>query len=176
MVRVRSATCSPSLDHRPALSRTAQPLSKWSARKRPFRLRSMKRLVLQLFIGMKLVLQVTGLGRQADIYVGFARGWRYPPFLLQALRRCGSPVLEVPSSDVGVMLREDGLWNVLLRTRILRVGAAPTAPVVVASDPDTIAPSCRSPVRLSIDWFSPDARADGIVMPYFPHPSLRVYD
>jgi hypothetical protein len=133
-------------------------------------------LAVRLVIGLKRAAERIGLRRRADVYVECAAEWRYPTFLLRALRRCDVGVIEVPARHALSAWGADGFWNFLLRTRLVPTGAAPTAPVVIAREPDDVTGRIRSRVRVSVDWFSEDVRRDGLVMPYFAHPSLQRLD
>jgi hypothetical protein len=130
---------------------------------------STRLLVVRVVIGLKRAVEAIGVRRQADIYVDCVADWRYPAFLLRSLRRCGRPVLEVPARDAIMAWGADGFRNFVFRTRLLPERTEPTAPVVVTRDPERLGGTARSRVRVSIDWFSSDARAAGLVMPYFPH-------
>lgn len=129
-------------------------------------------LAVRLVIRLKAALS----RRSGDVYVDCAGEWRYPTFLLRALRRCGDPRLEVPARDAVMAWNAVGLRDFLLRTRVLPEGAFPSAPVVVGRDPQLVPGERRSRVRVSVDWFAPETRAGGLVMPYFVHPELRRYE
>jgi hypothetical protein len=130
-------------------------------------------LAVRLVIGLKRAAEAVRLRRRADVYVDCVEGWRYPVFLLRSLRRCDIRVIEVPARHALPAWGADGFWNFVLRTRLLPPGAEPTAPVVVARAPDDVPGRARSRVRISVDWFSSESRAEGIVMPYFAHPDLQ---
>jgi hypothetical protein len=130
-------------------------------------------LAVRLVIGLKRAAERIGLRRRADVYVECVAEWRYPTFLLRALRRCDVEVIEVPARNAVSAWGADGFRNFLLRTRLVPTGADPTAPVVIAREPGDVQGRIRSRVRVSVDWFSEDARRDGLVMPYFAHPNLQ---
>lgn len=136
----------------------------------------MSSLTLRIAVRAKVVLERLGLRPRADVYVGFARGWRYPAHLIRTLRCAGGLVLEVPRDDLWLVAREGGLLDVILRTRTLPSAARPTAPVVIDREPTVVAPACPVPVTLSIAWFSRPLRPDTIAMPYFKHPSMWRFD
>jgi hypothetical protein len=133
-------------------------------------------LAVRLVIGLKRAAERIGLRRRADVYLECVGEWRYPAFLLRALRHCDVGVVEVPARYALSAWGADGLWNFLLRTRLVPATADPTAPVVIAREPDDVRGRIRSRVRISVDWFSEDARRDGLVMPYFAHPNLQRLD
>jgi hypothetical protein len=133
-------------------------------------------LAVRLVIGLKRAAETIGLRRCADVYVECIGEWRYPVFLLRALRRCDVGVIEVPSQDALASWGADGFWNFMLRTRLLPAGTDATAPVVIAREPDAVKGEIRSRVRISVDWFSEDARRRGLLMPYFAHPNLQRLD
>ena len=130
-------------------------------------------LAVRLVIGLKRVSQAMRLRRRADVYVDCVAEWRYPSFLMRALRRCDVRVLEVPERAALASWGADGFWNFVLRTRLLPAGEEPTAPVVIAREPDGLGEHARSRIRISVDWFSRDARENNLVMPYFAHPDLQ---
>jgi hypothetical protein len=124
-------------------------------------------LAVRLVIGLKRAAEAARLRRRADVYVDRIDGWRYPTFLLRSLRRCGVGVVEVPARHALTAWGADGFWNFVLRTRLLATGEQPTAPVVVAREPDAFgAAHARSRVRISVDWFSSESRSSALVMPY----------
>jgi Glycosyl transferases group 1 len=132
-------------------------------------------LAVRLVIRLKLATQAVGLRRRGDVYVDCTGDWRYPAFLLAALRRCGDFVLEFPERDAVMAWGADGFRNFLLRSRIVSGSGAPTAPVIVAREASAIPGEPRSRVRVSVDWFSPDLQQRDLVMPYFVHPALNRY-
>lgn len=134
---------------------------------------SLRMSAVRLVIRLKLAAQRLGVVRRADVYVGCAGEWRYPSFLLPSLRFCGYRRIEVRVEDAVMAWSADGRRNFLLRTRLVREAADVTAPVVVARDPSVVPGERRARVPVSADWFSSEARAQGIVMPYFSHPALR---
>jgi hypothetical protein len=130
-------------------------------------------LAVRLVIGLKRVSEAMRLRRRADVYVDCVAEWRYPAFLMRALRRCDIGVVEVPERAALASWGADGFWNFVLRTRLLPAGEEPTAPVVIAREPDGLGEHARSRIRISVDWFSRDAQDDNLVMPYFAHPDLQ---
>src|SRR5215831_3008274 len=112
-----------------------------------------KRLVVHLVILLKRTLETVGVRRQPDVYVDCIGEWRYPAFLAAALRRCGARVLEVPERQAVMAWSVEGFWTFISGTRLLRDGAAPTAPVFVAREPERLPGTPRSRVRVSVDWF-----------------------
>ena len=131
--------------------------------------------VVRLVIRLKRGVERIGVRRRADVYVDCVGDWRYPTFLVAALRRCGVRVLEVPERQAIAAWGADGFRRFVFGTRLLPEGAEPTAPVVVAREPGGRSGEARSRVRVSVDWFSREARAEGLVMPYFASPGLRRY-
>src|SRR5438034_11404977 len=87
-------------------------------------------LVVRAIVGLKRAAEALGIRRRADVYVDCVADWRYPAFLIRALRRCGRPVLEVPARDAVMAWGADGFRNFLFGTRLVPTGAEPTAPVV----------------------------------------------
>jgi hypothetical protein len=131
-------------------------------------------LAVRLVIALKLATQAVGVRRRGDVYVDCSGEWRYPTFLLPALRGCRrSLVLEIAERDAVMAWGADGFRNFVLRSRIVPEGRAPTAPIVVAREPGSIAGHPRSLVRVSVDWFSAEASENTLLMPYFAHPALR---
>ena len=124
---------------------------------------------VRLVIALKRAAQAIGIRpRSADVYVDCIGDWRYPTYLVHALRRCGVRVLEVPQGDAIAAWGADGFRNFVFRTRFVSERDRATAPVVIARDPDLIAGERRSRVRVSVDWFSHDVPDGDMVMPYFP--------
>ena len=130
-------------------------------------------LAVRLVIGLKRASEAMRLRRRADVYVDCVAEWRYPSFLIRALRRCDVRVLEVPERAALASWGADGFWNFVVRTRLLPADQDPTAPVVIAREPDGLGAHARSRIRISVDWFTRDAREDNLVMPYFAHPDLQ---
>lgn len=125
-------------------------------------------LAVRAVIGLKRALQAVGISpRSADVYVDCVGEWRYPAFLVHALRRCGVRTLEVPLHDAVAAWGADGVRNFVFRTRFVTRSRV-TAPVVVARDPGQVGGERRSRVRVSVDWFAADQPATALVMPYFP--------
>ncbi|MFZ0931414.1 MAG: hypothetical protein WAN11_22610 [Syntrophobacteraceae bacterium] len=121
---------------------------------------------------LNMVLRACRLIGPADVYCDCASEWRYPSYLIRALRLAGATTIEVPSHDARSMLRIDGLGNFMRRVRVIRDGATPTAPTIITVHPDRSYGSSCTVIRVSIDYFSDDDRATGMVMPYFIHPEL----
>ncbi len=134
---------------------------------------SPRTLAVRLVIRLKAAASRRG---RADVYVDCAGEWRYPTYLLRALRCCGDPRLEVPARDAVMAWSAVGFRDFLLRTHVLRDGATPTAPVVVGRHPERVPGERRSRVRVSVDWFSREERDGALVMPYFAHPDLRRHE
>jgi hypothetical protein len=130
-------------------------------------------LAVRLVIGLKRATEAVGLRRRADLYLDCVGDWRYPVFLLRALRRCGVGVVEVPARHALAAWGADGFRNFVLRTRLVPAGDDPMAPIVVAREPGRVGGDARSRVHVSVDWFSSEARREGVVMPYFAHPDLQ---
>lgn len=125
---------------------------------------------VRLVIGLKRAAQAIGIRpRSPDVYVDCVGDWRYPAFLVRALRACGCRVLEVPQREAIAAWGADGFRNFVFRTRLVSEPDRATAPVVVARDPERIGGHRRSRVRVSVDWFAGDVPDEGLVMPYFPN-------
>jgi glycosyltransferase involved in cell wall biosynthesis len=124
---------------------------------------------VRLVIGLKRAAQAIGIRpRSADIYVDCIGDWRYPGYLVPALRRCGARVLEVPQRDAIAAWGADGFRNFVFRTRFVSEPDRAIAPIVVARDPERIGGERRSRVRVSVDWFARHLPDGDLVMPYFP--------
>jgi hypothetical protein len=130
-------------------------------------------IAVRLVIRLKRALEQVGVRRRADVYVDCIGEWRYPAFLAAALRRCGVRVLEVPERQALAAWSAEGFRRFVFATRLLHSGAVPTAPVVVAREPGRLPGAPRSRVRVSVDWFSSEARENALVMPYFASPDLH---
>jgi hypothetical protein len=78
----------------------------------------------------------------------------------------------VPIADAEQMLNMDGIWNFLWHVRLLASEQAISALVAIDRNPERLQGVICSRVCLSIDYFSLDARQNGIVMPYFMHPAF----
>ena len=74
---------------------------------------SLRMHAVRLVIRLKLAAQRLGVGRQADVYVGCAGEWRYPSFLLPALRLSGLRRIEVRVEDAVLAWSADGRRNFL---------------------------------------------------------------
>ena len=101
--------------------------------------------VVRVVIGLKRVAEAIGIRpRPADVYVDCIGDWRYPTYLVHALRRCGATVLEAPQRDAIAAWGADGFRNFIFRTRFVSDDARVSAPVVVARDPGRIGGERRS--------------------------------
>src|SRR5579862_1534769 len=132
----------------------------------------LKRAALWSVLRFKLSLQALLPRKQADVFFGCASEWRYPSYLLRALRSRGPITVEVPETGIAFILRNSSLREFLLRVLITAENAMPTAKIVISRDADVL--RCPAPFRsrVCIDYFSDNRPADGLVMPYFIHPDL----
>src|ERR1035437_3738786 len=134
------------------------------------------RTALWLAARAKLAIQCLRSTDPADFYFWCAPAWRYPSYLLPALRTAGFSKIEVPITDAWAMLRIDGIWNFLWHVRLLPSGESIKAPVAIDRNPERLRGTPRLRVSVSIDCFSAVARQAGIVMPYFIHPEFRRFE
>ena len=114
------------------------------------------RTALWLAVRAKLAIQSLRSTNPADLYFGCAREWRYPSYLVPALRIAGFSKIEVPITDARAMLRIDGIWNCLWHVRLLPSGEPIKAPVAIDRNPERLRGTPR--LRVPIDCFSAVAR------------------
>ena len=124
-------------------------------------------------IAAKRVLQPVLEKKRADVFFECAADWRYPSYLLRAFRAAGLSKIEVPVRAARFMLENSNYAEFFSsRVRVIAAAAVSEARLIVSRQPAAIAAEAEGRVRVSIDYFSPEMRAAGIVMPYFFHPEL----
>ncbi|MCA1660469.1 MAG: hypothetical protein LC642_08060, partial [Verrucomicrobiaceae bacterium] len=106
-----------------------------------------------------------------------ADDWRYPAYLLRALRAAGLTSIAVPRRAARFAWRNSSAAEFFSpRVQIIGKDDVPQARVIVSRDPRSVAGRFETRVRVSIDYFSRDEYPAALVMPYFFHPELWSLD
>jgi len=132
----------------------------------------LKRAALWLVLRLKRFIQAFFPRRQPDVFLDCANEWRYPSYLVRALRSIGDILIEIPQSSTSFMLRNSSLRDFVQRLIIVADDETPNAKIIISRNADSWSKCARSRVHVSVDYFAPNREVKALVMPYFIHPRL----
>jgi len=136
----------------------------------------LKRVAVWSLVRFKFVLQRFLPKKRAEVFFDCADDWRYPSYLIRALRSMGDVIMEVPASGALFFLRNSSLFDFVFRVSIVGADAVPGADIVISRNVQIRGVRARSRAQLSVDYFFEDHKADELGMPYFIHPKLWAFE